>query len=133
MENKKVTKNKLYFGIVIFILLICVSVISHQENNKIKENKMDKFVLCLKEKGAIFYGSDFFCEHCDRQKKIFGASANLLPFVECSTPLGDEIEECINKKITGYPIWEFTDGTRLANGEISIKELAQKTSCPMPE
>jgi len=87
---------------------------------------------CLKDKGAVFYGA-FWCSHCQAQKKLFGLSAKLLPYVECSTVDGrNQIQICKDKNIDGYPTWEFADGSRL-NGEISLNQLAEKTSCILPE
>lgn len=94
--------------------------------------KYDSFTQCLKDKNAVFYGA-FWCPHCQTQKKLFESSVKLLPYVECSTLDGNsQIQECIDKKITNYPTWEFADGTRLT-GEIPLKQLAEKTSCTLPE
>jgi thiol-disulfide isomerase/thioredoxin len=85
----------------------------------------------LKDKGAIFYGS-FWCPHCQAQKKLFGDSVKLLPYVECSTPDGNaQTQICIDKKITGYPTWKFADGSELT-GEIPLATLADKTACTLP-
>ena len=95
-------------------------------------SKLDSFAKCLKEKQAIFYGA-FWCPHCQRQKELFGTSEKFLSYVECSTPDGKaQISLCAQKKITGYPTWEFKDGSRL-NGEVSLEKLAEKTSCQLPK
>jgi hypothetical protein len=39
---------------------------------------------------------------------------------------------CKDKKIESYPTWEFADGSRL-NGEITLQQLADKTSCLLPQ
>lgn len=94
--------------------------------------KYDEFATCLKVKGAIFYGA-FWCPHCQAQKKLFGSSAKLLPYVECSTvDGGGQTQACIDKGVKSYPTWEFADGTRL-NGEIPLTQLAEKTSCVLPQ
>jgi thiol-disulfide isomerase/thioredoxin len=91
----------------------------------------DAFSQCLKEKGAVFYGA-FWCPHCQNQKKVFGKSAKFLPYVECSTPDGrGQIALCQQKKIDGYPTWEFADGSREI-GEVSLQKLAEKTGCALP-
>ncbi len=93
--------------------------------------KYDEFAQCLKDKGATFYGA-FWCPHCQKQKKMFGSSASLLPYVECSTPdTKDQTQICKDEKITGYPTWAFADGSRLS-GEIALETLAQKTGCTLP-
>src|SRR3989338_11544789 len=93
--------------------------------------KYDAFAQCLSEKDAVFYGA-FWCPHCQAKKKMFGTSAKLLPYVECSTLNGEgQLPICIDKGISGYPTWEFADGSRLS-GEISLEQLALKTACVLP-
>ena len=92
--------------------------------------ELDQFALCLKDKGAVFYGA-FWCPHCQNQKKMFGRSQKLLPYVECSTADGrGQLPNCSEKKIEGYPTWEFADGERLS-GEIPLQTLAEKTGCEL--
>lgn len=94
--------------------------------------KLDAFAGCLKDKGATFYGA-FWCPHCQNQKKMFGKSEKLLPYVECSTPDGNnQLQICKDKQIKSYPTWEFTDGSR-ESGEVALATLAQKTGCELPK
>jgi len=89
------------------------------------------FAQCLKDKGVVFYGA-FWCSHCKAQKALFGSAEALLSYVECSTPNGNaQTQICIDKKIDGYPTWEFSDGSRL-NGEQTFAQLAEKSQCPVP-
>ena len=37
----------------------------------------------LSDEGALFYGASW-CSHCQEQKRLFGASAVRLPYIECS-------------------------------------------------
>ena len=105
---------------------------SKSANSPSTLNKYDGFAQCLKDKGATFYGA-FWCPHCKTQKKLFGSSVKLLPYVECSTPDGNsQTAECIAKKIESYPTWIFADGAQLT-GEIPLTQLAEKTSCVLPE
>jgi thiol-disulfide isomerase/thioredoxin len=116
-------------GIALFILAGVIG-ISYRENNT--PGKLDGFAQCLKDKGAIFYGA-FWCPHCQNQKKMFGRSARLLQYVECSTPNGQgQLSVCTDKKIEGYPTWEFVDGSR-EGGEVPLSKLAEKTSCALPQ
>ena len=93
---------------------------------------LDSFTQCLEDKGAIFYGA-FWCPHCQRTKALFGNSAKLLPYVECSTPDGkSQLQECKDKEIKTYPTWIFTDGNILT-GERTLQELAEKTACALPQ
>lgn len=92
---------------------------------------LDTFTICLKDSGTIFYGA-FWCPHCQVQKKLFGNSAKLLPYVECSTPDGkSQKQECKDKDIQSYPTWVFPDDSRMT-GEVSLTTLAEKSSCILP-
>lgn len=123
--------KKVFAGMLIGAgALIAVFVFINSLQNQ--PGKYDAFATCLKDKGAIFYGA-FWCPHCQNQKKMFGSSERLLPYVECSTPDGkNQLTICREKNIQGYPTWEFKDGTR-KSGEIPLEELSQKTSCPLPK
>lgn len=94
--------------------------------------KLDEFAACIADSGAKFYGA-FWCPHCADQKKVFGNSVDLLPYVECSEPDGQsQTQECIDAGITGYPTWELSGGERL-NGTQTLQKLAEKTGCELPE
>lgn len=129
--------NKNIVGIVVFILVIvglfyASSVLKNRGNPFGGPGKLDTFAQCLKDKGAIFYGA-FWCPHCQNQKKLFGDSVKLLPYVECSTADGKgQLDVCKEKKIEGYPTWIFADGTR-ESGELTLEHLAEKTSCVLPK
>src|SRR3989338_4422091 len=97
-----------------------------------KPGPLDTFANCIKDSGATFYGA-FWCPHCQNQKAMFGSSARLLPYVECSTPDGNsQLPICKEKKVEGYPTWEFPGGTR-ESGEISLGRLSELTNCPLPQ
>lgn len=94
--------------------------------------RLDGFAQCLKDSGAKFYGA-FWCPHCQNQKTMFGKSAKLLPYIECSTPDGrGQLQICKDEKVEGYPTWEFADGSR-QSGEVPLSILAEKTGCALPE
>lgn len=60
----------------------------------------------LERSGAKFYGT-FWCATCQEQKRLFGTSAERLPYVEC-TPDGRNgllARVCIEEKISRYPTW----------------------------
>ncbi len=126
-------------NVKIFILIICLLVLGVIATVLLQSNtlptgpgKYDSFATCLKDKGAVFYGS-FWCPHCQAEKKLFGVSQKLLPYVECSTADGQgQMQVCKDNKIESYPTWTFTDGTSL-NGEIPLQQLADKTSCVLPQ
>lgn len=90
------------------------------------------FAQCLKDSGTTFYGA-FWCPHCRSQKEMFGAAQKLLPYIECSTLDGNgQLPVCREKGITGYPTWEFPDGSRLS-GEQSFATLAEKSGCALSD
>jgi len=131
MDNKN--NLKIFILIIgLLILGIIVAVLLQSNNTSPEPGKYDTFATCLKDKGAVFYGA-FWCTHCQAQKKLFGSSQKLLPYVECSSADGtSQLPICKDKKIESYPTWEFADGSSL-NGELSLQQLADKTSCLLPQ
>ena len=127
--------NVKIFSLVIGLLILGVVstvLLRSGDGGPTGPGKYDEFAMCLKDKGAIFYGA-FWCPHCQKQKKLFGSSAKLLPYVECSTPDGGaQTKICIDKDVKGYPTWEFADGSRLS-GEVSLAQLVEKTACVLPQ
>lgn len=127
--------NAKIFLIVIGVLIlgtISTALLRGAGQNSGGPGKYDEFATCLKDKGAIFYGA-FWCPHCQAQKKLFGSSAKLLPYVECSTLDGNgQTQICIDKGVNSYPTWDFADGERI-NGEVSLDKLVEKTSCVLPQ
>lgn len=125
--NKK-SRQIVIWGIIGAVILAGIILLAKSQAGP---GKYDAFAQCLKDKGAVFYGA-FWCPHCQNQKAMFGKSAKLLPYVECSTPDGQsQLAICVDKKIEGYPTWEFRDLSRLT-GEIPLKQLSEKTGCPLP-
>lgn len=93
-----------------------------------KPGQYDTFASCIKDSGAKFFGA-FWCPHCQEQKALFGKSAKLLPYIECSTPSGDsQTQICKDNDIASYPTWEFPGSGRVT-GVLSFAELASSTSC----
>jgi len=127
-------KTKTNFIIFIIIIVIIIGGVgfsaSRSDNSKI--GKLDQFAQCINDSGAKFYGA-FWCTHCQNQKKLFGSSQKLLPYIECSTPDGGgQLPICKDAGIDGYPTWTFADES-LLSGEIPLDILAEKTRCSLPE
>ncbi|MBV9159101.1 MAG: hypothetical protein JO019_00710 [Candidatus Kaiserbacteria bacterium] len=123
-------KGALIFWLTLVAIVVLGVGAAFTISHKTPQN-LDAFATCLKDKGAVFYGA-FWCPHCQATKRLFGASAEKLPYVECSTPdKKDQTQICKDKGITGYPTWIFADGTRMT-GELTLEQLAQKTSCQLP-
>ena len=122
-------------GVVIFWLVLIALIVGGvgvSIFSSSRPGQLDSFAQCLKEKNVIFYGA-FWCPHCAKTKAMFGSSAKLLPYVECSTPDGqDQTEVCKEKKITNYPTWVFPDSSTLT-GERTLQELSSASGCPLPQ
>ncbi len=115
-------------GITVVVVLGLGFVIAQRET---AAGELDGFAQCITDSGATFYGA-FWCPHCQAQKRAFGSSVKLLPYVECSMPDGKtRTQACIDKNIESYPTWEFKDGSR-ETGEVPLEELATKTGCELP-
>lgn len=126
-SGKKLVMKKKYYWYAGFVAMVLLGALLAFYSYT-SPGKYDGLASCLGEKGATFYGA-FWCPHCAEQKQLFGKSAKLLPYVECSTPDGrGQTAICISKKIEGYPTWEFTDGSRL-NAVLKPEDLAEKTGC----
>ncbi len=123
--------NYIYLALIIALIvgLIIVRNVSSKERTEVV-TIYDTFAQCLADAGAKFYGA-YWCPHCQAQKKLFQNSKKL-PYIECSTPNGQgQLQVCIDAKITGYPTWEFADGSRI-DGERTLEELGEKTNCALP-
>jgi thiol-disulfide isomerase/thioredoxin len=117
-------------GIIIAALVIILAG-AYFLNKPVNSGKYDALATCIKDSGATFYGA-FWCPHCKAQKALFGDSVKYLPYVECSLPDGQsQTPICIQKGIQSYPTWVFKNGDRLS-GEVSLADLAAKTSCTLP-
>jgi len=122
-------------GVMIFWIVLALLIVGGFGASmymKTLPGKYDGLAQCLKDKGAVFYGA-YWCPHCQEQKRFFGNSAELLPYVECSLPDGKtQTQECIDKEIVQYPTWIFADGSKMT-GEQQPADLATKAGCEMPQ
>jgi thiol-disulfide isomerase/thioredoxin len=132
---------KVFFSIIAILFLGVIATVIVRSGdtgpaNGAQSGKYDAFATCLKDKGAIFYGA-FWCPHCQEQKKLFGSSVKLLPYVECSTADGQgQLQVCKDKNIASYPTWKLADGTDIPNENsagVTLETLAAKTSCLLPQ
>ena len=96
------------------------------------DDTLDDFAKCLSDEGVKMFGA-YWCPHCDAQKEMFGASFKNIKYIECSLPeRAGQTQYCKDKKIKGYPTWEFADGTRIEE-EATFEQLANKTGCVLAE
>lgn len=113
-------------GIVVVILLGLLHGYYSGLFHPPEDPKLKALAIHLQESGAKFYGA-YWCPDCNRQKELFGASADRLPYVEC-TPDGRDgtlALACVFKDIQGYPTW-IIDGER-HRGVLTPQKLAQNS------
>ena len=126
---KKRHKKIMYYLIALLVVLGAAWAITSYNN---QPGPLDEFAQCLEQEGAVFYGA-YWCPACNQQKTMFGRSAQLLPYEECSLPnRGGQTQECTDVGIDSYPTWEFSDGERLS-GVVTLEELSRRTNCQLPE
>lgn len=96
-----------------------------------KPGQLDTFAQCVADSETTFWGT-FWCPNCQNQKALFGASAKLLPYTECSTADGkSQLPVCSEAGIEAYPTWDWPDGTQ-DKGTVPLEYISEKTSCPLP-
>jgi uncharacterized membrane protein len=84
----------------------------------------------LTEQGVLFYGASW-CPHCQEQKRLFGASASRLPYIECS-PGGrtaPQLPSCNRAGVKSYPTWVI-NGRAIVGEVLSLAQLADATGFP---
>ncbi len=118
-------KKTFWWGVGFLIVIGLIFYVS------LKPGKLDDFAKCLTEKGAIMYGA-YWCPHCQEQKALFGKSWNFVNYVECSLPnAAGQTQECLEKEIKSYPVWEFSDENRVSSA-LGLEQLAGFTGCQLP-
>jgi hypothetical protein len=118
--------NRFFYGILaLLVLLVVVAIYSYMAGSTPKANA-EALASCLRDKNITMYGA-YWCPHCQNQKKSFGASWSMVPYIECT----QETQRCLDQKVEGYPTWIFPDGKRL-EGEVSLDRLATESGCPAP-
>jgi len=84
----------------------------------------------LNEEGVLFYGASW-CPHCQEQKRLFGASASRLPYIECSPagPNTPQAPSCSRAGVRSYPTWVI-DGRTYVGEVLSLAQLANASGFP---
>lgn len=91
--------------------------------------RLEALALHLDKTGAKYYGA-FWCPNCQKQRALFGRSADKLPYVECS-PNGRNgalAFECASAGIQNLPTWVIRGQTHV--GVIAPEELARHARFP---
>ena len=84
----------------------------------------------LDEEGVLFYGASW-CPHCQEQKRLFGASADRLPYIECSPagPGTPQAPSCTRAGVQTYPTW-IINGRATVGEVLSLAQLADASGFP---
>ena len=111
--------------VILGLAIVIVVVIILLYPRKKVEGKLDDFAKCLAGKGVTMYGTDW-CLHCQNEKKAFGDSFRLVPYVECP----NDPQKCLAAGVNGYPTWVWPDGKKL-EGEQGIEKLSRESGCSL--
>jgi uncharacterized membrane protein len=84
----------------------------------------------LTDRGAEFYGASW-CPHCQEQKRLFGASARRLPYIECSPagPNAPQAPSCNIAGVQSYPTWKI-NGRTIVGQVLTLAQLADASGFP---
>ncbi len=71
-----------------------------------EDPQLRELAIHLTKEGAKFYGAHW-CPRCGEQKAVFKASADRLPYVECSSGGrgSAQTKACVEAKVRSYPTW----------------------------
>jgi len=97
-----------------------------------RAHKYDAFAKCLTQKGVKMYGA-YWCPHCADQKKLFDASFEYAPYIECGVPGNTSKMQpvCTDAAIKLFPTWQFPPVGERVEGEIPLEDLSLRTGCPL--
>lgn len=86
----------------------------------------------LSDSGARFYGA-YWCPSCQKQKELFEASVERLPYVECTPDGRNGLRnlDCVTNDIKDYPTW-IIDGRRYT-GVLPVANLAALSGFKAPD
>jgi len=119
-----------YWPIIVLLAIVAVvSGIVYVLSSK-RAASHDAFAKCLTAKQVTMYGL-FWCEHCAKQKEMFGSSFQYVPYVECGIK-GSRAEEpaCIQAGVKNFPTWKLADGS-LVEGVRPLSFLSEKSGCSL--
>ena len=115
----------------VVILLLHANYVAPQAEPAGPEDPMTRALAeHLTEEGVLFYGASW-CPHCQEQKRLFGASASRLPYIECSPagPNAPQSPSCSRAGVQSYPTWVI-NGRAIVGEVLSLAQLADATGFP---
>jgi|TARA_Y100000310_G_scaffold63439_2_gene58866 ETRAMP family membrane protein len=119
IEKPKNNKKIIIVSIVSVIFILIVGSVGFSYYNYKKPFILDEFAQCLKDKGAVMFGSST-CQYTTGQHGMFGPSKKFLD--------SRDFTEDKNIKIT--PTW-LINGLYYENAQ-SLQTLADLTDCELP-
>ncbi len=124
--------TKVFIALGAIALIIMGITFYSRSPSESEPGKYDEFAKCLSDSGAKMFGA-YWCPHCQNQKKLFGSSADKIPYIECD-PRGNDANPslCEENNINGYPTWIFGNGER-KEGEVTLQELSFRSGCTLPQ
>ena len=115
------TKNLLWgIASIVLLALIIFAIVKATTG----PGKHDDFAVCMTEKGAVMYGTDW-CSSCKAQKALFGKSFKYIDYKNCDF----NKDLCTQKGIQGYPTWIIND--KAYTGKKPLDYLAYQTNCSL--
>lgn len=120
--------RKVIIGAVIVLAFAAVYYFGYRRSM----HKYDGFARCLTQKGVKMYGA-YWCPHCSDQKKLFDASFEYAPYVECGVQ-GNTAKmqtECTDAGIKHFPTWQFPPVGERVEGVMPLEDLSFRTGCPL--
>jgi hypothetical protein len=120
--------RKVIIAVIVLFALGAVYYFGYQR----RMHKYDAFARCLTQKGVKMYGA-WWCPHCSDQKKLFDASFQYAPYVECGFPDNTSKMQtvCVDAGIKHFPTWQFPPVGERVEGEMPLEDLSLRTGCPL--
>jgi hypothetical protein len=120
--------RKIIIGVVIVAAFGAAYYFGYQK----RAHRYDAFAKCLTQKNVKMYGA-YWCPHCAEQKKMFDASFQYVPYVECGVPgnTAKMQDVCTDAGIKHFPTWQFPPVGERVEGEIPLEDLSLRTGCPL--
>jgi len=132
-EAAAVPEDRSWSRKVLYALLIVAAFAGAFYLGNRRQHKYDNFARCLKDRGLTMYGA-YWCPHCQEQKKMFAASFEYVPYIECGVQgdLRAEQQVCKDAGIKHFPTWQFPPTGERVERVYELDELSQRSGCPLP-